>query len=188
MKTCGIFTQKHYLTKFRNTETIVLPISEERKNLDTVQELYDQLITRPAKRNLTLISFGGGILQDITGFAASTIYRGVNWIFVPTTLLAQADSCIGSKTSLNYKNFKNLIGTFFPPISIYIYPTFITTQLDSDFYSGIGEVVKLHLMGGDKHYHELAQYFSTLLKRNETVPTQGNSTVSKSQARLHDER
>ncbi len=160
---------KTLLRKIPNTETIVLPIGEERKNLETVQELYDQLVKRPAKRNLTLISFGGGILQDITGFAASTIYRGVNWIFVPTTLLAQADSCIGSKTSLNYRNFKNLIGTFFPPMKIHIYPAFITTQLDPDFYSGIGEVVKLHLMGGGKHYHELVQYFPALLKRDKTV-------------------
>ena len=68
--------------------TIVLPINEDLKNLDTVQKLYDQLVARSAKRNLTLVSFGGGILQDITGFAASTIYRGINWIYVPTTLPA----------------------------------------------------------------------------------------------------
>jgi len=136
-------------------ETIILPINEDRKNLDTVQELYDQLVERSAKRNLTLISFGGGILQDLTGFVASTIYRGINWIFIPTTLLAQADSCIGSKTSLNYGKYKNLIGTFFPPTRIHIYTPFLKTQSDADFYSGFGEVIKLHLMGGLSHYHQL---------------------------------
>jgi 3-dehydroquinate synthase len=148
---------------------IVLPINEDRKNLNTVQELYDQLVERQAKRNLTLISIGGGILQDITGFTASTIYRGINWIYVPTTLLAQADSCIGSKTSLNYHKYKNLIGTFFPPTRIHIYTSFLQTQLDSDFFSGFGEVIKLHLMGGMSHYQQLVEQTPAIQKR-QSVP------------------
>jgi len=144
-------------------DVIVLPINEDRKNLETVQELYDQLVTRPAKRNLTLISFGGGILQDITGFTASTIYRGIHWIYVPTTLLAQADSCIGSKTSLNYRGYKNLIGTFYPPAQIHIYTPFLNTQLDADFYSGFGEVIKLHLMGGATHFREISWHAPAIL-------------------------
>jgi len=130
------------------SKVMVLPIHEDRKNLYTVMEVYDQLMSRAAKRNMTLISVGGGIVQDITGFVASTLYRGLNWIFVPTTLLAQADSCIGSKTSLNYKNYKNLVGTFFPPSRIYLYPSFLKTLCEVDFYSGLGEVIKLHLIGG----------------------------------------
>jgi len=144
---------------------IILPINENRKNLDTVQELYDKLVTLPTKRNLTIISFGGGILQDITGFTASTIYRGINWIFVPTTLLSQADSCIGSKTSLNYHKFKNIIGTFFPPTRIHIYIPFLQTQLASDFFSGFGEVVKLHLMGGQECYWEITKQINAILNR-----------------------
>ena len=146
-------------------DIIILPIGEERKNLETVQELYDQLVTRSAKRNLTLISFGGGILQDITGFTASTIYRGIHWIYVPTTLLAQADSCIGSKTSLNYRGYKNLVGTFYPPAQIHIYTPFLKTQQDSDFYSGFGEVIKLHLMGGGVLFRGLSRYVSAILSR-----------------------
>jgi 3-dehydroquinate synthase len=129
-------------------DPIVMPISEERKSLGSVQDLYDRLTVHPAKRNLTLCSIGGGVLQDITGFVASTLYRGINWLFVPTTLLAQADSCIGSKTSLNYKGFKNLIGTFYPPSAVLVYAGFLTTQKDADFFSGVGEVIKLHLIGG----------------------------------------
>lgn len=145
--------------------TIIQPISENRKNLDTVQELYDKLVKLPTKRNLTMISIGGGILQDITGFTASTLYRGINWIFVPTTLLSQADSCIGSKTSLNYNNFKNMIGSFFPPARIHIYVPFLQTQLAPDFFSGFGEVVKLHLMGGQERYWELTKQINSILKR-----------------------
>lgn len=148
------------------SDVIVLPINENRKTLETVQELYDKFAKLSAKRNLTLVSFGGGILQDITGFAASTIYRGINWIYIPTTLLAQADSCIGSKTSLNYQGYKNLIGTFFPPIQIHIYTPFLQTQEDSDFYSGFGEVIKLHLMGGELNFRELVQHAPNILSRD----------------------
>ena len=104
---------------------IVVPIEEELKTIGTVQLLYDRLLERPAKRNLTLVSVGGGILQDVSGFAASTLYRGINWVFVPTTLLSQAGRCIGGKTSLNYGAFKNLVGTFYPPSQIAIYTPFL---------------------------------------------------------------
>lgn len=144
---------------------LVFPVSEERKSLDAVLELYDLLTARAAKRNLTLISVGGGILQDITGFAASTLYRGINWIYVPTTLLAQADSCIGSKTSLNYKRFKNLIGTFYPPAEVFIYTPFLATLDEVDFFSGVGEVVKLHIMGGEDTTRLLIERFDALARR-----------------------
>ena len=134
---------------------IVLPVDEDRKNLGTVQELYDRLTERSAKKNLTMVTIGGGTLQDISGFAASTLYRGINWVFVPTTLLAQADSCIGSKTSLNYKRFKNLIGTFYPPSEVHIHAPFLATLKEEDFYSGLGEVLKLYLMGGKGKTREL---------------------------------
>ncbi len=147
---------------------VIVPISEDLKNLDSVQRLYDELTQYSAKRNLTLISIGGGILQDISGFVASTLYRGINWIFVPTTLLAQADSCIGSKTSLNYKGFKNLIGTFYPPSQVFIYPEFLKTQKDVDFYSGMGEVVKLHIMGGVNKTKELLDLLPKILEKDTT--------------------
>jgi len=119
---------------------------EENKTLEKVSEIYDYLTKRRAKRNLTIISIGGGITQDVTGFVASTLYRGVRWIFVPTTFLAQTDSCIGSKTSLNFKKFKNLIGTFYPPVEVYIDTEFLGTLDRNGFYSGLGESIKLQLM------------------------------------------
>ena len=107
--------------KHFNLENILLfDALEENKTYEYVAKIYDFLISKSAKRNLTIISIGGGITQDITGFVASTLYRGVNWIFVPTTFLAMTDSCIGSKTSLNYGKYKNLIGSFYPPQKIYI--------------------------------------------------------------------
>jgi len=136
-------------------DVMTLPIAEETKSLASVQLVWDALMERAAKRNMTIVSIGGGICQDITGFAASTLYRGVGWIFLPTTLLAQADSCIGSKTSLNYQSYKNLLGTFYPPNAVHIYAPFLTTQADLDYFSGVGEVVKLHVMGGEESARRL---------------------------------
>lgn len=153
------------LSGLRDESVIVLPVDEDRKNLGTVQELYDRLTDRAAKRNLTMITIGGGTLQDISGFAASTLYRGIQWILVPTTLLAQADSCIGSKTSLNYKRFKNLIGTFYPPSEVHIHTPFLATLKEEDFYSGLGEVLKLYLMGGKDKIRELTGMLSKIRKR-----------------------
>lgn len=131
-------------------KVIVQRVCEEIKNIDTVCELYEKIMAYAPRKNLNLVSIGGGIIQDITGFVASSLYRGINWIFVPTTLLAQVDSCIGAKTSLNFKQFKNLVGTFYPPSKIHIYPEFLKTLTKSDYYSGVGEMAKLHLMQGEK--------------------------------------
>jgi 3-dehydroquinate synthase len=141
---------------------IVLPIAEDKKNLIAVTKLYDRFIELSAKRNATVVSIGGGITQDITGFFASTLYRGIKWIFIPTTFLAQVDSCIGSKTSLNYKSFKNLIGTFYPPYELLIDVDFINTQTKDDFYSGLGEMVKLHIIGGKKYFDFMAKNLGAL--------------------------
>jgi 3-dehydroquinate synthase len=161
------------LKSLQQFQTIVLPVDEERKCLDSVVEIYQQLIARSAKRNLTLISIGGGTLQDISGFAASTLYRGVNWIFVPTTLLAMADSCIGGKTSLNFQRYKNLIGTFYPPSKVFIHAPFLATLNDSDFSSGLGEVVKLHLIGGPGKTTRAAELLPRMWRRDTEALAEG---------------
>ncbi len=153
------------LKDLRRSDVMVLPIQEELKSLESVQKLYDHLVQRTAKKNLTLVSIGGGILQDISGFTASTLYRGINWVFVPTTLLAQSDSCIGAKTSLNYKTFKNLIGTFYPPSRVIVHTPFLLTLKDVDFYSGLGEVVKLHMIGGTESMHRIVEALPAIIRR-----------------------
>lgn len=137
------------LSSLPQDRLIILPIGEEMKNIDSVCSLYEKIMQFAPRKNLNLISIGGGITQDVTGFVASSLYRGVNWIFIPTTLLAQVDSCIGAKTSLNFNHYKNLIGTFYPPSEIHIYPEFLKTLTKADFYSGVGEMAKLHLMNGE---------------------------------------
>lgn len=138
-----------YEDKFKNIQNdnlFLFNAIEENKTFDYVKDIYDFLIAKSVKRNLTIISMGGGITQDITGFVASTLYRGVKWIFVPTTFLAITDSCIGSKTSVNYDKYKNIMGTFYPPQKIYINTDFLNTLKELDFYSGIGETIKFQLM------------------------------------------
>lgn len=145
---------KNLFSVFEQNRIIILPISEDRKNINTVCELYEQIMAFAPRKNMNLISIGGGITQDITGFVASSLYRGINWIFVPTTLLAQVDSCIGAKTSLNFNHYKNLVGTFYPPSEIHIYPEFLKTLTKEDFYSGVGEMAKLHVMSGPEYANE----------------------------------
>lgn len=129
-----------------SSDLLLIDALEENKNLDTVADVYRFLSGRKAKRNMNLVSLGGGIIQDITGFAASTMYRGIGWHFVPTTFLAQADSCVGSKTSLNFDGFKNILGGFYPPHQVHICPTFLNSLPKDDIRSGIGEVIKFLLL------------------------------------------
>lgn len=138
--------KKKIFDKFPRKNLIVLNLDEKRKTLETVNKIYDKLLSNSAKKNLTIISFGGGINQDVVGFAASTLYRGINWIYIPTTLLAQADSAIGLKTSLNFHSYKNVLGTFYPPSEIFINVNFLKTLKNKDYYSGIGEILKFLLM------------------------------------------
>lgn len=131
----------------RGTPVYLLEAAEERKTLDEASRIYRWALDNfAAKRNLNLVSVGGGITQDVTGFVASTLFRGVAWTYVPTTLLAQADSCIGGKTSLNFGSHKNLLGTFYPPKAIHLAPEFARTLSKLDLYSGFGEVAKFLLM------------------------------------------
>lgn len=137
---------KKQFQDIKKEELFLLKAVEENKTLKSVEKIYRFLAKFDAKKNITLISIGGGITQDITGFVASTLYRGIKWIFLPTTFLAQADSCIGSKTSLNFESYKNILGGFYPPHQIFIAPEFLKTLTKKDFYSGVGEVIKFALL------------------------------------------
>lgn len=132
---------------FGDRPVYILEAIEEKKTLEEVGRIYRWILDNfNAKRNIDFISIGGGITQDVTGFVASTLFRGVGWNYVPTTLLAQADSCIGGKTSLNFGSRKNLLGTFYPPQIVHVAPAFTQTLSQLDLYSGYGEVAKFLLM------------------------------------------
>ena len=141
---------------------------EDKKNINTVLDICEKMTAMKSKRNTQLISIGGGIVQDITGFVASSLYRGIKWTFYPSTLLAACDSCIGGKSSLNYKGFKNLLGSFYPPDEIFIYPEFFHTLTSRDYCSGLGEVVKFNVIAGEDGLDRIEQDIDAILKHDYT--------------------
>jgi 3-dehydroquinate synthase len=138
---------------------IALEPSEDVKSYQGVGPIIQQLIDMGFRKNNRLIAVGGGITQDVTAFAASILFRGVDWIFYPTTLLAQADSCIGSKTSINFGKYKNQLGGFYPPKEIVIDLAFLDTLTELDFRSGMGEMLHYYLVSGEEDFERMrAEY------------------------------
>lgn len=132
--------------ELKDTNAIPIQCIEQNKDLQGVDNIIKILSERRANINTKIIVIGGGILQDLVGFCASIYSRGIEYILVPTTLLSQADSCVGGKTSLNFHDKKNLLGTFYPPSIILIYPKFIQTLPKLDYISGLGEIYKFHIL------------------------------------------
>lgn len=128
---------------------VIIDATEETKSYQGIIPIIEKLIDQGLKRDSRLVAIGGGITQDITCFIANTYMRGVSWSFVPTTLLAQADSCIGSKSSINFGSIKNLLGSFTPPNHVIISDQWLTTLDEKDISSGIGEIIKLYLIAGE---------------------------------------
>lgn len=125
---------------------IDIDATESQKSYQGVEPIIDQLIKGGFRKNHRLIAIGGGITQDVTAFISSIMYRGVSWFFFPTTLLAQCDSCIGSKTSINFNEYKNQIGGFYPPNKIFINPHFIDTLTEGEMKSGLGEMLHYYVV------------------------------------------
>ena len=164
-----LYKDKLNFKNINSGRLFVLEAREENKVIETALDICELITKLNAKRNATLISIGGGITQDVTGFVANITYRGIHWIYVPTTLLASCDSCIGGKTSLNYKKFKNLLGTFYPPDEIHICSDFFDTLSDKDFKSGLGEVVKFNIMMGKKGLKNMEADLSKLIAKDKKI-------------------
>ncbi len=165
-KVYGLY--REYFGNLPQGRLFLVEATEENKVVETALAICEKMTEIPAKRNAHLVSVGGGIIQDITGFVANVLYRGIPWSFVPTTLLAASDSCIGGKTSLNYKKYKNLLGTFYPPDALYICPRFFRTLSERDFESGLGEVVKFNIMAGMEGLENIEKNIGLLLSREES--------------------
>ncbi len=135
---------------------------EDNKSLEAFPAYVSHLVAHGARRDHLLVAVGGGIIQDITCFLSATMLRGMAWRFVPTTLLAQADSCIGSKSSVNCGGAKNILGTFTPPGHIVIDTAFLDTLAEADMRSGIGEILKAHAIAGPDAFDAVAADFSRL--------------------------
>ena len=127
---------------------------EEHKNLSTCEHIWQKLTTAQIDRNSLLINLGGGVIGDLGGFAASCYKRGIDFIQVPTTLLAMVDASVGGKLAIDLENFKNQIGLFKSPKGVYIFPKFLQTLNQRQIVSGYAEIVK-HALIADKDYWQL---------------------------------
>lgn len=126
--------------------------TEENKSFDRLTPVFSWFLERGFRRDCTLLVAGGGVTQDIACFIATVLLRGISWHFIPTTLLAQCDSCIGSKSSINLGKYKNQIGSFYPPRSIVCVDEVLKTLPRDEVRSGLGEAIKLHLLHGAEKY------------------------------------
>ena len=139
---------------------------EEQKTLDTVKEIYAFLIKEQFDRKDLLIALGGGVTGDITGFTAATYLRGIDFIQIPTTLLAQADSSIGGKTGVDFDGYKNMVGAFYMPKLVYMNVGTLKTLDDRQFFSGFAEVMKHGLIKDSLFYEWLLDHMYEISDRD----------------------
>lgn len=152
-----------------NSIPIILPDGEEYKNLETLNQIFNSLLTNQCERNTTIIALGGGVIGDLAGFAAATYMRGVPFIQIPTTLLAQVDSSIGGKTGINHDLGKNLVGAFYQPRMILADSITLDTLPRREFISGIAEIIKYGLIRDYSFFEWLEKNMSRLLAREHGV-------------------
>jgi len=126
-------------------------VTEQTKDFNNISTIINYIIGKFNKKN-KLIAIGGGITQDVVGFISSILFRGVEWIFYPTTLLAQGDSCIGGKTSINFNTYKNQLGNFYPPYKVIVCNEFLDTLTKIDIKSGLGEMLHFFLVSSKADY------------------------------------
>ena len=164
---------KIYKDIFKNinkkNEILVIKANEKNKSLEKIPTYVDFLIKNQIRKSDNLLAIGGGIIQDIVCFLSATLLRGINWNFIPTTLLAQADSCIGSKSSINCNGVKNILGTFTPPEKVAICPIFLSSLNKAEIHSGIGEILKVHAISGKEKFQKIKLKYDQLFKNNEEL-------------------
>jgi len=148
-------------------KTLVLPDGEEHKNLDVLNTIFDCLLENRLDRNTTLIALGGGVIGDITGFAAASYQRGVHLIQIPTTLLSQVDSSVGGKTAVNHPLGKNMIGAFYQPKTVIADTSTLNTLEDRQLSSGLAEVIKYGLIRDGAFLQWLEENIDKLLDRDD---------------------
>ena len=149
-----------------NTNHLILADGESYKSLDTMNLIYSALLENHCDRDTTLIALGGGVIGDITGFAAATYQRGINYIQIPTTLLAQVDSSVGGKTGVNHALGKNMIGAFYQPQCVIADLSTLNTLEDRELIAGIAEIIKYGLICDAEFFNWLENNIDKLMNRD----------------------
>ncbi len=148
------------------TAEVILPDGEQYKTLDTLNTIFDRLLEKRFNRTCTLVALGGGVVGDITGFAAATYQRGVHFIQIPTTLLAQVDSSVGGKTGVNHPLGKNMIGAFHQPRAVLADTDTLDTLDDRQLSAGLAEVIKYGLIRDAAFFDWLERHTVDLMNRD----------------------
>jgi len=153
-------TKKHCLSKIKKEAVVLqkariisIPSGEKNKNIRTCEKIWKELSRQNADRKTLLVNLGGGVITDIGGFAASTYKRGIDFINIPTTLLAQVDASVGGKTGIDFYEFKNQIGTFAFPKAVFILPSVLKTLPKRQLVSGFAEIIKHGLIADESYWH-----------------------------------
>jgi 3-dehydroquinate synthase len=150
-------------------KNIILEAGEQSKDFATLENISNQILSEKIDRNTLLIALGGGVIGDLTGFVASILLRGINFVQVPTTLLAAVDSSVGGKTAINSKFGKNLIGSFYQPKLVLCDLDFIKTLPDRDFISGYGEVIKYGLIEDEEFFSFLEDNIDKIKSKDSEI-------------------
>jgi len=145
----------------------IIPDGEIHKSQNSYFKLLDYLIENNFRRNDTLIALGGGVIGDLSGFVAASFQRGMNYLQMPTSLLAQVDSSVGGKTAINHPLGKNLIGAFYQPLAVIIDILTLRTLPDREYFSGLGEIIKYALLGEQAIEQILIDQLTAILNRDE---------------------
>jgi len=152
-----------------NIHQLVIEDGEINKSRESFFQIIDYLVANNFRRNDTLLALGGGVIGDLSGFAAASYQRGMNLVQIPTSLLAQVDSSVGGKTAINHKQGKNLIGAFYQPKSVIIDVTTLKSLPDREYFSGLGEVIKYALLGEKNIQRLLVENTDEILRRDESI-------------------
>ena len=165
-----------HLNKIKNNlikkNKIILNDGEKYKNQDSITKIYSYLLKNKFSRDSCLVAFGGGVIGDMTGYAAATYQRGINFIQIPTTLLSMVDSSVGGKTGINHKLGKNMIGAFHQPVAVIIDTEILKTLSKRQFNAGMAEVIKYGIIK-DKNF------FDWIVKNHQKIKTQDPKSIIK---------
>ncbi len=163
--------KKKLKTKIEKKKFKILYIvaSEKIKSFEKIDEIIKKLIQISVNKTTTIVAIGGGTIQDLVAFISSIFFRGIDWIFVPTTLLSQCDSCIGGKTSINFYGIKNQLGNFYPPNRIFVNFNFLKDISNRDLKAGLGEMSHFYFVSGKKDFSDFDKYLKEAINRKQDV-------------------
>ena len=153
---------KEYMPLFKEYRTIGIETSEEYKDYSTIERIISILLAKGADRKSFIVGVGGGITTDMAGFAASIYKRGIEFGFVPTTLLAMCDAAIGGKNGVNFGGFKNMIGTITQPQWVFISPEFLKSLPSREFKAGAAEALKTFMIYDREEYSKAVELFGNI--------------------------